>query len=48
MREIMSVEYQIPGKDEITRYEKIHNVCVDSAEQGSKLVANEIANSIQS
>lgn len=47
MRKIMSVEHQIPGKDEITRYEKIHNVCVDSAEQGSKLVANEIANLIR-
>ena len=47
IKELESIEYKIPGRDEVTRYEKIHNVCVDSAEQGSKLVANEIANSIR-
>ena len=42
-----SIDYQIPGKDEVTRFEKIHNICFDSAEIGSKMVANEIANSIR-
>ena len=42
-----SIDYQIPGRDEVTRYEKIHNVCFDYAENGSKLVANEIAQSIK-
>ena len=42
-----SIDYQIPGKDEVTRFEKIHNICFDSAEIGSKMVANEIAESIR-
>jgi len=42
-----SIQFKIPGSDETTRYEKIHNVCFDSAEQGSKMVAHEIANSIK-
>ena len=47
MSKIGSINFQIPGKDEITRYEKIHNICFKSAEVGSKMVANEIAQSIK-
>ena len=42
-----TIQYQKAGKFEETRYEKIHNVIVDSAQEGSILVAQEIAKLIK-
>ncbi len=39
----LSIQYQRAGKFEETRFEKIHSVIVDSAQNGSVLVAQEIA-----
>ncbi len=44
---IKKIQYQKAGKFEETRYEKIHNVIVDSAQEGSILVALEIAGLIK-
>ena len=44
---IKKIQYQKAGKFEETRYEKIHNVIVDSAQEGSILVAQEIAGLIK-
>jgi len=43
----LSIAYQPPGQFEETRYEKIHNVIFDDSNDGSKAVANEIANLIR-
>ena len=42
-----SIQFKIPGSDETTRFEKIHNVCFDSVEQGSKIIAHEISDLIK-
>ena len=42
-----NITYKEPGKFEETRFEKIHNVCVDSSTEGSLIVAQEIANLIK-
>ncbi|WP_445738185.1 glucosamine-6-phosphate deaminase [Mariniflexile sp.] len=41
------ISYKEPGKFEETRYEKIHNVIVDSSNEGSLIVAREIADLIK-
>ena len=41
------INYKTPGKFEETRFEKIHNVCVDSSAKGSLIVAKEIADLIK-
>jgi len=43
----ININHQTAGKFEETRYEKIHNVIVNSAQDGSILVAKEIANLIK-
>ena len=42
-----SIAYQQPGKFEDTRFEKIHNVVFESSDDGSTLVAQEIAELIR-
>ncbi|WP_298238555.1 glucosamine-6-phosphate deaminase [uncultured Algibacter sp.] len=42
-----NIKYTEPGKFEETRFEKIHNVCVNSSAEGSIIVAQEIANLIK-
>lgn len=44
---LKNIQYQKAGKFEETRYEKIHNVIVDSAQEGSILAAQEIAQLIE-
>lgn len=41
------IEYEVPGKFEETRFEKIHNIVFDLSEEGSVKVAYEIAELIQ-
>ena len=41
--EIALLEYKAPGSFEETRYEKLHNVIVDSSSQGSLKIAHTIA-----
>jgi glucosamine-6-phosphate deaminase len=44
----MDISYKEPGKfEETTRYEKIHNVVVNSSTEGSLIVAKEIADLIR-
>ncbi|MBN09684.1 MAG: glucosamine-6-phosphate deaminase [Flavobacteriaceae bacterium] len=43
-----SINHKVPGRDEATRFEKIHNVCFTSVKEGSRMVALEIANAIKS
>jgi len=38
----------VPGATEVTRFEKIHNVCFENSLIASKMVAKEIADTIQS
>ncbi|MDX1471999.1 MAG: glucosamine-6-phosphate deaminase, partial [Flavobacteriaceae bacterium] len=47
MQAALDIKYKEPGRFEETRYEKIHNIIVDSSEEGSILVAEEIANLIR-
>ena len=42
-----NIVYKEPGKFEDTRFEKIHNAIVESSQEGSILVANEIADLIR-
>jgi len=44
---LQSIAYQPPGQFEETRYEKIHNVVFDDSIEGSKIVADEIAQLIR-
>lgn len=48
MSTIQSLSYTEPGKYETTRFEKIHNVILQNSFEASKIVAQEIANLIQS
>jgi len=41
--EIALLEYKAPGSFEETRYEKLHNVIVDSSSEGSLKIAHTIA-----
>lgn len=43
----IEINYNKPGKFEETRFEKIHNVCVNSSAEGSLIVAKEIADLIK-
>ncbi|MFG6687455.1 glucosamine-6-phosphate deaminase [Mariniflexile sp. HNIBRBA6329] len=43
----LDISYKEPGKFEETRYEKIHNVIVESSTEGSLIVAKEIADLIK-
>ena len=43
----IDISYKEPGKFEETRFEKIHNVCVNSSSEGSLIVAKEIADLIK-
>ncbi len=47
MNAMQDIAYQIPGTTEVTRFEKIHNLCFSSAKIASKVVAAEIANGIK-
>ena len=42
------ITHEKPGKFEESRFEKIHSLTFDSAKNGSKLVAKEIVDSINS
>ena len=44
--EIALLEYKAPGSFEETRYEKLHNVIVDSSSEGSIKIAHTIASLI--
>jgi len=46
-RKLKNIVYKEPGKFEDTRFEKIHNAIVESSQEGSILVANEIADLIR-
>lgn len=48
MKTNTSLAYDIPGKFEETRFEKNHNVIFENSVQGSKIVAQEIAELIRS
>lgn len=43
----MEISYSPPGKFEVTRFEKIHNVIFESSQKASIIVAQEIANLIK-
>ena len=43
----MEISYSPPGKFEVTRFEKIHNVIFESSKEASIKVAQEIANLIK-
>lgn len=41
------LSYKLPGRNEESRFEKIHNLTFKNTEEASKLVANEIADAIR-
>jgi len=42
-----NLTFQLPGRNESTRFEKIHNITYDNVAEASALVAQEIANGIR-
>lgn len=42
-----NLTFQLPGRNESTRFEKIHNITYDNVAEASALVAQEIADGIR-